>query len=205
MKIEAVIFDYGFTVSSAYYFNVKHANIEEWSEIIQSEIFKNDEFVSLWIRGKRSLRDVARILQNKSKVNECEILACLKDGCKQLRENTAVVSFARTLKNHSIPIALVTGNFDVFNEIVVPYHGYDSLFDCIINTADYGETDKLKLWPIAFKKLGSAIDYGNSLLIEDSIKEISNFREMGGTAIQYTDDKQLIKELMKLNFTITES
>jgi FMN phosphatase YigB (HAD superfamily) len=192
MKIKAVIFDYGNTVSSAYYFNVKHPDITNWFDLIQSEIFGDDEFMSRWISGKAKLTNVAGILHEKTNIDEFEILQYLKDGCKKLMENTAVKNFAESLKEKSIPIALVSGNFDVFSEVVVPYHGYDSLFDCIINTSDYGETDKQKLWPIAFARIGTAIHYGNSLLIEDNIKEIKNFRNKGGYAIQYIDDDQLL-------------
>jgi len=41
------------------------------------------------------------------------------------------------------------------------------------------KTDKLKLWPIAFKKLASAIHYDNALLIEDNIEEVTKFQEYG--------------------------
>jgi FMN phosphatase YigB (HAD superfamily) len=202
VKINAVIFDYGFTLSSEYYFNVKHHGIPNWFDIIQEVIFSNEEFVKLWITGKRKLIDVAEMLHCVTHIDTGDILECLKDGCKKLKENAAVINFAKKLKLHSIPIALVTGNFDVFTEIVAPFHGYDKLFDSIINTADYGETDKLKLWPIAFGKLNMEIDYKNTLLIEDTIKEIGNFKRMGGHAIQYTSDNQLIEELMKINHLI---
>jgi hypothetical protein len=201
-NIDAVIFDYGFTLSSEHYFNVKHPGIPNWFDIIQEVIFSHEEFVKLWMTGKRKLIDVAEMLCCVTHVDTEEILECLKDGCKKLKENAADINFAKTLKIHSVPIALVTGNFDVFTEIIAPFHGYDKLFNIIINTADYGETDKLKLWPIAFGKFNTEIDYKNSLLIEDTVKEIDNFKRMGGHAIQYMSDDQLIEELMKINHLI---
>jgi FMN phosphatase YigB (HAD superfamily) len=202
VKIDAVIFDYGFTLSSEHYFNVKHSGIPNWFDLIQEVIFSNEEFVKLWMTGKRKLTDVAEMLHCVTHIDTEEILECLKDGCKKLKENAAVINFAKTLKLHSVPIALVTGNFDVFTEIVAPSHGYDKLFDSIINTADCGETDKLKLWPIAFDKFDMKIDYENSLLIEDTIKEIDNFKRMGGHAIMYRSDDQLMEELIKINHLI---
>jgi hypothetical protein len=35
----AVIFDYGFTISSEYYFNVPHSRIQEWNALIQKYVF----------------------------------------------------------------------------------------------------------------------------------------------------------------------
>jgi FMN phosphatase YigB (HAD superfamily) len=199
MKIEAVIFDYGFTISSEYYFNVKHPAIPGWNELIQECAFRDKEFNGQWIVGKAKLIDIAVVLHNRTGIDLESILHYLKKGCEHLRENQAVIEFARYLKSLKIPIALVTGNFDVFTEVVAPSHGYDSLFEAIINSSEFGETDKRKLWPLAFRKLGTEIGYKNSLLIEDSQKEILQFREAGGTAIQYKNDEDFLASVAELS------
>ena len=186
--INAAIFDYGFTLVSEHYFNRVHLRIPRWHEIIQEAIFADRTVSDDWMRGKIGLRDIADILREWTGEDSDSLLACLKDGCRNLRENLGVIKFARRLKADSVPIALVTGNFDVFNEVVVPAHGYDKLFDVIINSCDYGETDKRALWPLAFARLGGHIGYHNSLLIEDTENELRMFREAGGHAIKYVDD-----------------
>ena len=198
--IQAVIFDYGFTMSSEYYFNVWHPRIPRWNELIQESIFSDEGVTNDWMRGRIGLRDIAGILHERTGVDSGSILGCLKDGCRNLRENRAVVEFAGQLKGQGIPIGVVTVNYDVFNEVIVPEHGYDELFDVILNSCDFGEIDKRMLWPIAFSRLGDHIEYGNSLLIEDGEKQPQQFRDAGGHAIEYVDDVTFVAEARE--FTI---
>ena len=196
--VDAVIFDYGFTLSSEYYFNIPHPRIAHWREVIQESVFSSESVTSDWMRGRISLREIAKILQNRTGEDLESILAYLRDGCRKLRENHAVVSLAWKLKEHAIPIGLVTVNFDVFSDIIVPEHRYDELFDVIVNSCDHGETDKRVLWPMAFAKLGGHIGYSNCLLIEDGEKNPQRFREAGGHAIQYADDATFATDISTL-------
>lgn len=200
MRIDAAIFDYGFTLSSEYYFNIAHPRIPDWNRLVQECAFRNEDYEHRWIRGKAKLPELASLLSQRTGLPQEEILRCLRDGCRNLRENQAVIDFARKLKREEIPLGLVTGNFDVFTEIVVPSHGYTELFDVIVNSADCGETDKRILWPIAFKLLGNNIGYGNSLLIEDTENEVAWFKEAGGMAIRYSGDDEFVCVLKHFRF-----
>ena len=84
---------------------------------------------------------------------------------------------------------------DVFNRFIRPNHKLDELFPVIINSCDYGELDKSKLWPLAFAGLGFQIGYANSLLIEDSLANVKLFRALGGQAYQYSEDTSFGKWL----------
>ena len=136
--IDAVIFDYGFTMSSEYYFNIPHPRIPQWHELIQESVFYDECVTSEWMNGRIGLRDIAGILQERTGEDLESNLVFLRDGCKDLRENSAVVRFARKLRGHAIPIGLVTVNCDVFSDIIVPEHRYDELFDVIVNSCDHG-------------------------------------------------------------------
>jgi FMN phosphatase YigB (HAD superfamily) len=193
----AVIFDYGFTISSEYYFNVPHPRIPEWNELIQRHVFSEEDFVRAWMKGLVGIPDIVAVLHDKTGEDPRSIRDHLRCGCRRLKENQAVIEFVRKLKQAEIPIALVTVNFDIFNEVIVPEHGYDALFDTIVNSCDYGETDKLKLWPIAFQELGRGLGYRNTLLIEDGKKEPDLFRDAGGQAIEYTGDAAFTAEISK--------
>jgi predicted acetyltransferase len=199
-EIKAVIFDYGLTIGAEYYFNVQHPDIPNWNEIIQETVFRNKTFIDKWLTGDVSLIDVAKKIEAETKINQNQTLDTLKKGCMNLKENEEVIEFAKELNINNFPIAMVTLNFDIFNEIVIPYHAYDRIFKVIINSCDYNEIDKKKLWPIAFKKLGTEINYENSLLIEDSKYEVDRFVSMGGNAILYHSDTILKEELIKYNF-----
>ena len=181
--IDAVIFDYGFTMSSEFYFNIPHPRIPQWRELILESVFSDECVTGDWMKGRIGLRDIAGIPQERTGEDLESILVCLRDGCRNLRENHAVVKYARNLREHAIAIGLVTVNFDVFNDVIVPEHQYGELFDVILNSCDYGETDKRDLWPMAFSKLGGHIRYSNSLLIEDGEKNLSSSETRADTPL----------------------
>ena len=89
---------------------------------------------------------------------------------------------------------------DVFNDVVVPAHGLEQMFDVILNTYDYHELDKRVLWPVAFERLGPGIGYDNSLLIEDSLNAVEQFRAAGGYAYQYRGDEAFVAWLQRVGW-----
>ena len=98
---------------------------------------------------------------------------------------------------------LVTGNMEVFTQIVVPSHHLDQMFNAIVNSSDYGEGRKEILWPIAFSQLGPGYTYANSLLIEDSIGNVERFRALGGVAHHYTNDQELLRWLSSMQSSVS--
>jgi hypothetical protein len=84
--------------------------------------------------------------------------------------------------------------------VVVPAHKLDRIFDVIVNSADYHNIRKEALWPIAFEKLGGGIGYPDSLLIEDGETEPEKFRQLGGYAQQYTNDKAFNKWINSMDW-----
>lgn len=93
---------------------------------------------------------------------------------------------------------LVTANMDIFTDVVVPAHSLESMFDLVLNTADFGVLDKGVLWRYAFDTFGPGHDYGSALLIEDSPDAIANFRLRGGAAYQCMDDMAFANWLRSL-------
>ena len=201
-RLRAVIFDYGFTISSEHYFNVPHPQIPDWNALIQKHVFGDKDFALDWMTGRAGLDDIAAILHGLTGENCESIGRYLRQGCTSLKENMAGIEFAKDLKRSDVPIALVTANFDVFSDVVVPEHGYDDLFPVIINSSDHGEIDKRKLWPIAFKRLGQGISYRDCLLIEDSDKELDFFKAGGGQAIKYTSEVAFASQISEYSTSL---
>ena len=141
-----------------------------------------------WATGLLSSYDIAIYLSERVRLPPDEIRSALYEGCAQLGFNDAVWNFAQRQRALGRKTALVTGNFDVFTEVVVPAHGLDMVFDAIVNSSDHGSGDKEALWPVAFSMLGDGYGYSNSLLIEDTAAEVERFRELGGVAHQDTGD-----------------
>lgn len=182
-----VVFDFGFTLSSDLYFKLLGSEAREHVDNMITG--REDPHISLgWLAGQLSSRDVANYLSPKTGLEPDIILSALYEGCAQTELNEAVWEFARHQRKLGRKTALVTANFDVFSEVVVPARGLDAVFDGIVNSSDYGTGDKNVLWPIAFDLLGEGYGFSSSLLIEDSPQQVERFRELGGVAYQYTDD-----------------
>lgn len=187
-EIKCVVFDYGLTLSSDFYFKVVPPEYPNWQSIIEESIFSEPEIVNQWMQAKLTITDIAGIISRYVDLELKHIVSIMEEGCKNLHFNQAVWDFAQAQRRQGRKTALVTANMDVFSTVVVPAHNLDQMFDVIINSFDYQELNKEILWPIAFKKLGEGIGYSNSLLIEDGIKNIEKFRERGGIAVQYDNN-----------------
>jgi hypothetical protein len=204
-EIRCVVFDYGFTLSSAYYFNVVPPACPRWHELIQAHIFAHPALVDEWMAGEHTLADIAGILAPHVGMDVPSIVRTMEAGCKRLAFNRAVLDFALAQRPAGRKTALVTGNMDVFDSVVVPAHGLDRIFDVILNTYDHGELDKRVLWPIAFERLGPGIGYQNSLLIEDSPNAVRQFRAAGGYAYQYRGDEAFLAWLQSVGWIDSRS
>ena len=187
--ITCIIFDFGFTLSSALYFNVAPPECPDWQNLIQQHIFSKDDLVNDWMRGDITLQYIAEELAPIVDMKTPRIVEFLERGCTSLDFNEAVLTFAIEQRRQGKRTAIVTGNMDVFTNIVVPHHNLKSKFDIIINSFDHREIDKSVLWAKVFESLGDGIGYRQSLLIEDGENNVMKFRKHGGHAYQYTNDE----------------
>ena len=193
--IKCIVFDFGFTLSSDLYFKVTPPNIPHWRDVIQKHIFEERDVVEPWMAGDLNIVDIAGPLSRHMSIDIPSIVEAMEKGCEHLSFNPAVWNFALAQKGAGRKTALVTANMDVFTKVVVPCHQLHQVFDVILNTSDYRELRKERLWPIAFQCLGNNIHYGNSLLIEDGLTEPAKFRKLGGYAYQYSTDELFLEWL----------
>ena len=199
-QIKCVVFDFGFTLSSDYYFKISPPGCPQWHEVIQKYIFGEPSIIIPWMKGELTSLDIAGMVSKHIPLDIPNIAASMEKGCQHLNFNPAVWDFAVAQKAAGRKTALVTDNMDVFTQVVVPAHGLDQLFDVILNSSDFHEIGKDVLWPIAFERLGGGIGYANSLLIEDGETEPAMFRALGGYAYQYLDDEKFISWLHLMEF-----
>jgi FMN phosphatase YigB (HAD superfamily) len=199
-QIKCIIFDFGFTLSSDYYFKISPPGYPQWHEVIRKYIFGEPSIVIPWMKGELTSLDIAGMLSKHFPLDIPTIAATMEKGCQHLNFNPAVWDFAVAQKSARRRTALVTDNMDVFTKVVVPAHGLDQLFDIILNSSDFHEIGKDVLWPIAFERLGGGIGYANSLLIEDGETEPAMFRALGGYAYQYVNDEKFL-DWLTLNWS----
>jgi len=189
-QVRCIVFDFAGTLCSEAYF----APLGSGFQALVTELVFGDRskgWADPWMRGEISSRDVVTYLARNSRHGRSEILAALREGCRNLTFNAAVWELARAQKAEGRKTALVTANMDVFSEVVAPANALADVFDVILNTADYGTLDKEILWRRAFQQLGGGHNFHTSLLIEDSPATIDLFSKLGGIAYRYTRDAEL--------------
>jgi phosphoserine phosphatase len=187
-RIRCVVFDFGNTLSSDWYFKYRPPECPDLQELVQRHIFSDQDVVNRWMAGELVLTDIAARISSFTCMDVPSLVRAMEKGCETLVFNPAVMAFAAAQRGTGRKTALVTANMDVFTRVVVPAHHLDQIFDVILNTSDYRVLSKDVLWPLAFERLGPGIHYANSLLIEDGTKEPALFRKHGGEAYQYSTD-----------------
>jgi len=188
--IGAVIIDFGFTLSSDYYF--RELGLQYTDRIAQFVFSRDSEIGRRWMGGLISSHEVSKRLSDCLGLSADEIHSALARGCSRTSFNQSVWNFARTQRADGGKLALVTGDVDIVGEIIVPSHGLDREFDSIVSSSDFGVElpSKQPLWDAAFDALGPEFGYANSLLIEDTRREVELFRDLSGTAYQYRNDQE---------------
>ena len=197
--IDAVIFDFGFTLCSQKYFTNEMIEYPNIYKVYQENIFHKPEVIELWGKGNINYLDIAKMLKEKTGLEINKILGHMEEGCKNLLINKEVYDFALKMKEQGKAIYLVTVNMDVFSLFVVPNHKELSIFDKIVNSADYNTDDKNMLWPKIFEN--TSCNYKNTLLIEDGILNVEKYQRNGGLVYQYTTEEDFAawKYTLKIN------
>lgn len=196
-KIDAVIFDFGFTLCSQKFFTNEMPEFSNIYRIYQEHVFHKPSVIEPWEKGLITYIDIANKIKDITGLEINKIFKHMEEGCKNLAFNKEVYDFAVEMKKKGKAVYLVTVNMDVFSRFVVPNHKELAIFDKIINSADYGTNDKNNLWPKVFDT--TSFNYKNTLLIEDGNMNIEKFQKNGGLAYQYATEENfaLWKKILK--------
>ncbi len=199
-QIESVIFDFAGTLCCGRYFEpLGQKSLDAIGPLVFGH--NSTRWADPWMRGDLTSQDIAAYLSKHLAESEGAILAALRQGCSSMTFNPAVHGFALQQRNAGRKTALVTGNMDIFTEVVVPAHGLDSIFDLVLNTSDHRTLDKRVLWRKALERFGPEFSFSSAILIEDSPAAVSRFKSLGGHAYRYEDDHAFQAWLKETGFT----
>ncbi len=187
--IRTIVVDFGSTLCSEHYFNQLDPEMAHLASEILSG--KKSDLTDRWMSGLTTSMDVCGHLSGLLDISPESIHDALVRGCSDMHFNDAVWSFVKRQHDAGPKLALVTTNADIFTDVIVPAHRLGDTFDAIVNSADYKVRleSKQRMWNDAFESLGAEHGYQSSLLVEDTLKEVRLFRELGGQAYHYSDDE----------------
>ena len=130
--IRAVIIDFGFRLSSDYYF--RESGPQYTDRIAQFVFARDSEIGRRWMGSLISSHEVCKRLFDYLGLSEDELHSELARGCSRMSFNQSVWNFARIQRVEGRKLAVVTGNADIFREVIVPSRGLDRGFASIVNS-----------------------------------------------------------------------
>lgn len=187
-KLNLILFDfYNVLSKSHFYSNIADSHSSQHKIITQS-LFSPEAypFLSRWMRGDLSYKDVHKKISTLVGLSAPFLDLVLVESVKQITLNDKLLAFSQRMRSVGIKVAILTDNFDVFEDIYVPYAGLDKKFDSIFSSASQ---KKLKLdngGKVIFDailKMNSKPE--NTLFIDDCEENGVNFKNAGGIFYQY--------------------
>ena len=199
MEFQTILFDFDGVLCKDRFYEKnllpKYPDIYSW---IQINIFGDKELVRKWMRGQICSAEVNKLISEHTNIAQEKLNELYEESIHGMKLEGELVDLIKSLKKSGKKIGIVTDNMDIFTKITVPNHKLDTLFDIIINSADYGalktENDG-KLFDVALVALNEKIE--NSLMIDDSEKTIEFYKQKGGNGFLYKNFSKLESFLQK--------
>jgi FMN phosphatase YigB (HAD superfamily) len=189
--VSAVFFDFDGVLCTDRFYSALMPDYPHVLDFIGENVFSGEKYADRWMRGEFTYRQINGIIAEATKFPLEQLNELFITSVRQMKINPVVINIAEKLKKNHIKTAIVTGNMDIFNEITVPEKQLDKTFPVIINSYDYRilkQDENGRLFDIALDKLGLE-SYEGVLLIDDSAGYCDIFKEKGGDAYQYSNQK----------------
>jgi|SRR3989344_1504121 len=193
MSYQSVLFDFdGVLCKERFYEKTLLPDYGEEYNWIQKNIFGNKKLIHEWMRNKVDSDEINGLISKNSDIGFEKLNELYKESIRRMELEKDIIDLVKLLKQSGTKIGVATDNMDVFTKITIPCHRLDTLFDVIINSADYGwlkKDDNGKLFDIALAVLGEKIE--NSLMVDDSEQIIELYEQKGGHGFVYRDVAEL--------------
>jgi len=193
MNYQTVLFDFdGVLCKGRFYEKTLFPDYREVYDWIQTNIFRDKETVQKWMRNQIDSAGINKLIAENTDVGYEKLNELYKESIRRMELEKEIIDFVKSLKQLGKKVGIVTDNMDVFTQITIPTHRLDTLFDIIINSADYGmlkKDDDGKLFDVALTALNENIE--SSLLIDDSETTIELYKRKGGCGFVYRDVAEL--------------
>jgi len=186
--LSLILFDFHKVLSpSDFYAELAKTNPQEYKKLRLS-LFSPESYplLSRWMRGELSYREIHRMIEPLIGLSASSLDKLLIKGVKAIELNYLLLEFSQNMRARGIKVAILTDNFDVFDEVLVPNFKLEERFDKIFSSASQ---KRLKLdndGELIFKAIslmGSQPEY--TLFIDDLAENGNQLKKSGGLFYQY--------------------
>ena len=154
---------------SGYYVNKDNVKIHDG---INKFMFQSKYLVKSWMVNEITYREINKIMADRLNISENKLNDILRQSIEKMEWNWDLINLYQKYRKNGVNVVITTDNMDIFTEIAVPYHKFDTYFDKIYNSADMGIL-KLENNLQFFKGISKEFNLPpNEILIIDDNKEI---------------------------------
>jgi FMN phosphatase YigB (HAD superfamily) len=190
-RYDVVLFDFHGVLCHDYFYAGFESRYPDVHAFVERQVFGGtSDIVERWTRGELTSDDVNRFISAQTGMDFDVLSTEFRRSVAQMRVDARLIDLAARLRATGVAVGIVTGNMDVFQEIVVPRNALDQVFPVIVSSCDYGclkEEENGRLFDVALEMLGRPGEYVRALLVDDSERSRNVFHARGGSTFPYTD------------------
>lgn len=199
-KHKVIFLDWNKTLSDSKFWGVLSPNGDRLSKQlikIEEVLFnKENNLVVPWMLGKTDLEEVCNFISDKANIDPELLKTELIYSCTKMNfVNDGVKNQLKEIKKRGIKLVIATDNMDTFSKYTYPVFQKDGIFDGMINSYEIGcfkyDSDGLSLPFFDNYLKANGLNYGEVVLIDDSIDKKGNFNMLGFNIINITDEMSI--------------
>ncbi len=121
--MKAVFFDFDGVLSTDRFYSTLVTQYPKVCEYKDNVIFRGQEkFGDRWMRGEFTYKQINQMIADATGVPFEIINNMFIESVRSFQLEKELLSYIKELREMGIPVALVTNNMDIFNEVTVPTH-----------------------------------------------------------------------------------
>lgn len=182
--IDLVCWDFGDTLVDERFMRIPPPDVPEWTDVYDNYLDQHPAWDEAWMLGKASLNDLIAPLADQLPMTRPEVSHHLRAVWWQIEWYPEVRAWLERLNGEMLQ-AVVTVNPWEFEGIAAAC-GLVPLVDVIVTSAEVGSASKVVMARRARELLGLDDRLDATLLIDNRLDNVEEFRQSGGRAFHFT-------------------
>jgi FMN phosphatase YigB (HAD superfamily) len=193
MTIQVILWDFGDTLADETWMLASLPGAPDWPAAY-GRVLGGGDLADRWNLGLATAATVAGELAAGIGVSRERVLVHMRQCCGDVAFYPDVMKLVAEL---NLPQAIVTINSDIFSEVVVPTYRLDDQFETIVTSWEEATLSKADLCDIAMSRLAVTVDRRSSLLIDNKLENVLEWRARGGVAWHFQGFQPLAAHLYR--------
>jgi len=193
LEIDMVAWDFGDTLVDEQLMRIPPPGVPEWTDAINS-LWEADGWADRWGLGAVSMNELVLPLAQRLPMSPSEVARFLRATWRSPRMLEPAASWLARLQGVVVQV-IVTVNPHEFHGVAAAT-GLDAQVDLIVTSADVGSASKVEQAQQARRWLGLSEGLTTTLLVDNKVSNIAEFRQCGGQAVLFVENDTALDGLL---------